>query len=166
MGHDHHVLSRIRLAEPFQDGADAGADIGHALAAGRALVGGVRPERVGGGAQPLHQRLVGDALPFAEALLGERRLDLQRLRGWPAAKMASAVARVRDSGVTTQRAGAGKRRRASGAASPPPAAWRRRARRPCRRKARARRRLDERVADEVEAGDLHAGGVAGARRPW
>ena len=75
--------ARVPVGEPLDQRPDAGAHLGEAFAAGRLLLGAVRPEGMRRVAQPLGQRLVRQALPLAQVLLGE--VGFLREFGFPVA---------------------------------------------------------------------------------
>ncbi len=78
MRHDHQVAASVLGDQAVHGRADAGDDVGEALAGRRALIHADRPEGVGLVAQALGEDLVRQALPFAEVLLDQLRVGLER----------------------------------------------------------------------------------------
>jgi hypothetical protein len=107
------VAPGVAPGKPLDGLGDAAGECGEALAARRLLLGGRQPEAVPGAAALLGELGVAEALPGSEVLLRQQGLDLKARRGDRCcvpvmAQNRLAVARVRDSGVTTQAASCGR----------------------------------------------------------
>ncbi len=109
MADDDDILAIVLKRESFHRRADAHDQFGEAFAAGWSLLSAQRPESVRRQREPGREVGVRQTLPAAEMLLDQIGFDGERLLWIAGREQRLGGRRVRDKGVTIQRAGCGRR---------------------------------------------------------